>query len=166
VAAKSAGNSSFVNSQWPTHFMNRYVSLYMKRVNYDTRTHNVGAKLTVILLHGDLFYWRYHYAAVVHIAISVSRLITCCAEPSNVRVIDENMQLTLLSDRIVSETSVETLRMAQTRGTPLPTCARQLSPRGQVARRSPPFQYHSSGPRSQRSLWSQYVRRGRLLRYV
>jgi hypothetical protein len=107
VAAKSAGNSSFVNSQWPTH-SSMCVSLHMKRVNYDTRTHNVRAKLAIILLHSNILYWRYHYAAAVHAAISLSRVITCCTEPSHLRVIDKDMQLTLLPDRIVSETSVET----------------------------------------------------------
>jgi hypothetical protein len=85
-----------------------YVSLHAKRANYDTRTHNVGSKLVVILLHSNLLYRRYHYAAVVDVAILLSRLITCCTKPRYVRVIDKNMQLTLLSDRTVSETSVDT----------------------------------------------------------
>jgi hypothetical protein len=79
----------------------------VKRVKYDTRTHNVGAKLAVIVLYSNILYWRYHYAAVVHAAISLSRVMTCYTEPSHVRIIDKNMQLTLLSNRMVSETSVE-----------------------------------------------------------
>ena len=105
MAAKSAGNSSFVNSQWPTH---SYVSLHVKRVNYGTRTHNVCAKLAVILLHSSILYWRYHHPAVAHAAVSLSRTITCSTEPSHVRVIDKNMQLALLSDGIVSKPSPET----------------------------------------------------------
>lgn len=69
------------------------------------RTHNVGAELAVILLHGNLLYRRYHNAAV-H-ARSLSRVIRYCTEASHVRVIDKNMQLNLFSDKMVSETSVE-----------------------------------------------------------